>query len=50
MESGSFTIGKVHIVRVDPGEDVLASVKAFLVGAGVRQAVDVGTSARRRWW
>ncbi len=42
MESGSFAVGKVHVVRVDPGEDVLASVRAFLARAQVRQAVVVG--------
>ena len=42
MESASFTVKKVHVLRVDPGEDVLESVKNFLAEAGVRQAVVTG--------
>ena len=42
MESGSFTAKAVHVVRVDPGEDVLKSVEAFLGAAGVTQAVVAG--------
>jgi len=39
MEAASFSVKKLHIVRVDPGEDVLESVKTFLADAGVKQAV-----------
>ncbi|MHC4717378.1 MAG: PPC domain-containing DNA-binding protein [Planctomycetota bacterium] len=42
MESASFSVKAFHIVRIDPGEDVLGSVEAFLAGRGVRQAVVVG--------
>ncbi len=42
MESGSFAAKAVHVVRVDPGEDVLKSVEAFLAEAGARQAVVAG--------
>ena len=42
MESGSFAAKAVHVVRVDPGEDVLKSVEAFLRAAGVTQAVVAG--------
>ena len=39
MESASFTVKNIHILRVDPGEDVLGSVTRYLGGSGVRQAV-----------
>ena len=42
MDSASFAVAKLHIVRVDPGEDVLASVERFLAESGVRQAAVVG--------
>ena len=42
MEAASLTVNKVHILRVDPGEDVLASVNAFLARSGLRQAVVLG--------
>ena len=51
MEYGSLEVKKVHILRIDPGEDVLASVKRFLAEAGVRQAIVLGaygTLARHR--
>ena len=51
MEFGSLSLGKLHVLRIDPGEDVLASVKQFLAEAGVRQAVVLGaygTLARHR--
>lgn len=35
-------LGRFHILRVDPGEDVLAAVKSFLDEAGVRQAAVLG--------
>ena len=42
MESAALTVKKVHILRIDPGEDVLASLRKFLAGAGVKQAVVMG--------
>lgn len=42
MESASFTVKNIHILRVDPGEDVLGSVTRYLAGSGVRQAVVMG--------
>jgi uncharacterized protein len=42
MEYGSFDLKKIHILRIDPGEDVLACVEQFLVQSGLRQAVVVG--------
>jgi len=42
MESGSFEVKRMHVVRVDPGEDVLESVRTFLSSRGVRQAVVTG--------
>ena len=41
MESGSFAVKAIHILRIDPAEDVLGSVRAFLGRSGVRQAVVV---------
>ena len=42
MEFASLSLGKVHILRIDPGEDVLESVHRFLQEADVRQAVILG--------
>ena len=42
MEFASMNLARIHIVRVDPGEDVLESVQRFLKEAGVRQAVVLG--------
>lgn len=36
------TCGKIHVLRVDPGEDVLASTRRFLKQANVQQAVVLG--------
>jgi predicted DNA-binding protein with PD1-like motif len=33
---------RIHILRIDPGEDVLASIRRFLADTGVRQAVVLG--------
>jgi predicted DNA-binding protein with PD1-like motif len=33
---------RIHILRVDPGEDVLESTRGFLQQAGIRQAVVLG--------
>jgi predicted DNA-binding protein with PD1-like motif len=42
MESASMTVGRIHILRVDPGEDVLLSIREFLREAGLQQAVVLG--------
>lgn len=39
MEFTSLNVDKIHILRVDPGEDVLNSVQKFLATSGLRQAV-----------
>jgi len=42
MEGGKLAVRNVHILRVDPGEDVLGTVKKFLADVGVKQAVVMG--------
>jgi len=42
MEHATIDLNRVHILRVDPGEDVLQSVQTFLEEAGIRQAVVLG--------
>ena len=42
MEFASMNLSKIHILRVDPGEDVLESTQCFLQEANVRQAVVLG--------
>jgi predicted DNA-binding protein with PD1-like motif len=42
MESAAMAVRRVHVLRIDPGEDVLGSVRKFLKGSGVRQAVVLG--------
>jgi predicted DNA-binding protein with PD1-like motif len=42
MEFGSFHLSRVHILRVDPGEDILASVEQFIAQARLKQAVVLG--------
>jgi hypothetical protein len=42
MEFASMNLARIHIVRVDPGEDVLESLQRFLKEAGVQQAVVLG--------
>ena len=42
MESASMSVSRIHILRVDPGEDVLGSIERFLQDSGVRQAVVLG--------
>lgn len=42
MEFASLDLSRFHILRVDPGEDVLESVRTFLREAGIRQAVVAG--------
>ena len=42
MEFSSFNLSKIHILRVDPGEDILASVEQFIAEANLKQAVVLG--------
>lgn len=42
MEFAMMNLSRIHILRVDPGEDVLESVERFLREAGIRQAVVLG--------
>jgi len=42
MEFASMNLSRIHILRVDPGEDVLASIERFLKETGVQQAVVLG--------
>jgi predicted DNA-binding protein with PD1-like motif len=42
MESASLRPGRIHILRVDPGEDVLETVRRFLKDADIQQAVVLG--------
>ncbi len=42
MKAASLDLTKVHILRIDPGEDVLQSVQLFLAEEGIRQAVVLG--------
>ena len=49
MDSSSFVGRKFWVVRIDPGEDVLKSLKRFLLEKGIQQGVVVsgyGTFAR----
>lgn len=36
------SVSNIHILRVDPGEDLLASIQRFLQESGIRQAVVLG--------
>ena len=42
MEFASMNLGRVHLLRVDPGEDVLESTQRFLQEAGIQQGVILG--------
>ena len=42
MEYGSLNLKEIHILRVDPGEDILASVEKFIAEANLKQAVVLG--------
>jgi len=42
MEFASMNLSRIHILRVDPGEDVLESVQTLLKEASIRQAVVLG--------
>ena len=42
MDYASMPVRKIHILRIDPGEDVLKAVKRFVQEANLRQAVVLG--------
>ena len=42
MEFGAFDLKKIHVLRVDPGEDILAAVEQFIAAANLQQAVVLG--------
>jgi predicted DNA-binding protein with PD1-like motif len=42
MEFASMSLSRIHILRVDPGEDVLASIERLLKESGIQQAVVLG--------
>lgn len=42
MESAPLNIKRVHVLRLDPGEDVLCGVKDFLKETGIQQAIVIG--------
>jgi len=42
MEFSSFNLSKIHILRVDPSEDILAAVEQFIADANLKQAVVLG--------
>lgn len=39
MQYSALKVEKIHILRIDPGEDLLLSVRKFLAESGLRQAV-----------
>jgi len=42
MEYGVSDLSKIHILRVDPGEDILAAVEQFIAETDLKQAVVLG--------
>ncbi len=42
MESAALALGRLHLLRVDPGEDVLGALKEFLARTGLKQAAVLG--------
>jgi uncharacterized protein len=42
MEHAMLNLRRIHILRVDPGEDALQAVRAFVHETGIRQAVVLG--------
>lgn len=42
MESMAFNVKRIHIVRIDPGEDVLCSLRKFLKETDILQGIVVG--------
>jgi len=42
MDFASMSVKRIHVLRIDPGEDVLEAVKRFVQEANLRQAVVLG--------
>jgi hypothetical protein len=42
MDFTSLSVKRIHILRIDPGEDILLTVRKFLAESGLRQAVVMG--------
>jgi uncharacterized protein len=42
MDYAFMSVKRIHILRIDPGEDVLKAVKQFVQEANLRQAVILG--------
>ncbi len=42
MDYASMNVKKTHILRIDPGEDILESIKRFLKDASIHQAIVLG--------
>jgi predicted DNA-binding protein with PD1-like motif len=42
MEAATLSVSRVHIIRLDPGEDVLCAVQGFLGKTGLQQAIVLG--------
>jgi len=42
MDYASMNVKKIHILRIDPGEDVLESIKRFLKEDSIHQAIVLG--------
>lgn len=42
MESAKMNSGNIHILRIDPGEDVLLTVQEFLKQEKIKQAIILG--------
>jgi predicted DNA-binding protein with PD1-like motif len=42
VDFASLTVKKIHVLRVDPGEDVLESIQSFIKQVNIRQAVVLG--------
>jgi hypothetical protein len=42
MDYATLNLSRIHILRVDPGEDTLEAVQGFLRKTGIRQAVVLG--------
>jgi predicted DNA-binding protein with PD1-like motif len=42
MDYAFMSVKRIHILRIDPGEDVLKAVKQFVQEANLRQAVVLG--------
>jgi hypothetical protein len=42
MDFVSMKLGRIHILRVDPGEDILTAIQRLVQEAGLQQAVVLG--------